>query len=130
MKRLLLVIVLAACMPAHAGNVNVTVNVGDPGFYGRIDIAGYPPPQLVYAQPVIVQPAPVAVAPEPLYLRVPPGHAKNWRKHCRKYNACAQQVYFVRDDWYNDVYVPRHAEKHGHGSHGNKHGKGKGKKEH
>jgi hypothetical protein len=52
----------------------------------------------------------VAVPAEPLYLRVPPGHAKHWRKHCREYNACDRQVYFVQERWYNDVYVPQYRE--------------------
>lgn len=47
---------------------------------------------------------PVAIAPAPLYLRVPPGHERNWGKHCRKYDACGRPVYFVQDDWYNNVY--------------------------
>jgi hypothetical protein len=90
-------------VPALA-QTSVSVAVGQPGFYGRIDIGGYPPPPLVYAQPVIVQPV-VGYAP-PVYLHVPPGHAKHWAKHCAKYGACAQPVYFVQDSWYNDVYVP------------------------
>jgi hypothetical protein len=35
-----------------------------------------------------------------VYLWVPPGHRKNWRKHCGQYQACGVPVYFVRDDWY------------------------------
>ncbi|MNN39992.1 hypothetical protein D3C81_1540490 [compost metagenome] len=49
----------------------------------------------------------------PIYLRVPPGHAKHWSKHCRKYNACNQEVYFVQDSWYNNQYVPRYRQQHG-----------------
>ncbi len=37
-----------------------------------------------------------------------PGHEKHWRKHCAQYNACGRPVYFVRDDWYNNEYVPRY----------------------
>jgi hypothetical protein len=48
------------------------------------------------------------VAPQPIYLHVPPDHAKDWRKHCREYNACAQPVYFVQDGWYENVYVPQY----------------------
>ena len=48
---------------------------------------------------------------EPIYLHVPPGHAKNWRKHCRKYDACGERVYFVQDSWYNQVYVPSYQER-------------------
>lgn len=49
--------------------------------------------------------------------------AQNWRKHCRKYNACGRPVYFVQGNWYNEVYVPRYRETHrddrGHGKHRN-----------
>jgi hypothetical protein len=47
--------------------------------------------------------------------------AQNWRKHCRKYNACGRPVYFVQDNWYNDVYVPRYRETH-RGDQGERHG--------
>ncbi|MFC3107998.1 hypothetical protein ACFQAT_11020 [Undibacterium arcticum] len=103
--------VAAAAVPAFAADVGVSVSVGDPGFYGRIDIGNVPPPQLIYAQPVIVQP--VAVAGPPLYLHVPPGHAKHWSKNCYRYNACGQRVYFVQDSWYNNVYVPSYREHRG-----------------
>jgi hypothetical protein len=137
MKRFLFVAAVAAVTaPALAAEVGVSVQVGEPGFYGRIDIGNFPQPRLVYAQPVVIQPVPVAVVREPIYLHVPPGHAKDWRKHCGKYNACGQPVYFVRDDWYNREYVPRYRERHGggHGKHhdddrgeGNDHGHGHGK---
>ena len=93
-------------------DVGVSVSVAQPGFYGRIDIGNLPPPQLVYAEPILIQPA--AVVTQPIYLRVPPGHAKNWGKHCRKYNACGQPVYFVQESWYNNVYVPHYR----HGANG------------
>ena len=48
----------------------------------------------------------------PIYLRVPPGHAKHWSKHCREYNACGERVFFVQDNWYNREYVPRYQEQH------------------
>ena len=35
-----------------------------------------------------------------MYLHVPQGHAKNWCKYCRKYNACGQPVYFVMSGEY------------------------------
>jgi len=110
--------------PALAADVGVSVSVGQPGFYGRIDIGNFPQPQVIYPQPVVIQRVPVAVAPQPIYLRVPPGHAKNWRKHCHKYDACGQPVYFVRDDWYNNVYVPRYREEHEHERHAKGHGQG------
>lgn len=90
-----------------AAEVGVSVQISQPGVYGRIDIGRFPQPQVVVAQPVIVQrpvvvQQPVVVAqPEPVYMWVPPGHRKNWRKHCAHYNACGVPVYFVRDDWYD-----------------------------
>lgn len=143
MKRLLLVIVVAASTaPAFAG---VSVEVGEPGFYGRIEIGNFPRPPLIYERPVVIERVPVTMVREPIYLHVPPGHAKNWRKHCHRYNACGQRVYFVRNDWYDTQYVPRYRERHGGGQgkhrddddrgerhdrgEGNdhRHGKGKGK---
>jgi hypothetical protein len=145
MKRLLSVLAVmmaVVAVPAIAADVGVSVQVGEPGFYGRIDIGTFPQPQVIYPRPVVIQPVPVGVARPPIYLRVPPGHAKNWRKHCNKYNACGQSVYFVPDRWYNDVYVPRYRESHGRGhsegrgddrdeghDHGHGHGNGKGHKE-
>ena len=93
---------------ASATDIGVSVGISQPGFYGRIDIGNSPPPVLVYSQPVVVQPAPVAVVRQPIYLHVPPGHAKNWSKHCHRYSACGQPVYFVQEQWYEEVYVPRH----------------------
>ena len=95
---------------AMASDVGVSINIGQPGFYGRIDIGNAPPPVLISPQPVWINR--VAVAPAPIYLRVPPGHEKNWDKHCKKYGACGGPVYFVRDEWYRDVYTP-HYSKHG-----------------
>ena len=107
MKRFLIAAALAAIVvPALAADVGVSVSIGQPGFYGRIDIGNYPQPQLIYPAPVMIQPMPMGMAPHPIYLRVPPGHRKNWRKHCRRYGACGQPVYFVQDNWYNNVYVP------------------------
>lgn len=111
MKRLLIASLLAVVSTsAAAADVGVSVSIGQPGFYGQIDINNYPQPQLIYRQPVMVHRVPVSR--QPVYLHVPPGHAKNWRKHCREYNACGERVYFVRDSWYNQEYVPRYQEKH------------------
>lgn len=111
MKRFLCAVVLAvAAVPAVAADVGVSINIGQPGYYGRLDIGNYPQPQLVYAQPVIIQRAHTSY--RPIYLHVPPGHAKNWRKYCGGYGACGRPVYFVRDRWYNDVYAPQYRAKH------------------
>lgn len=125
MKRFLFAAIVAAVTPALAADIGVSVSVGQPGFYGRIDIGSFPQPQLVYPEPVVIQRVPVAVVRQPIYLHVPPGHVKNWRKHCGRYNACRQPVYFVQENWYNDVYVPRYRD-HGDGP-GKRRGKGHGK---
>lgn len=111
MKRLLFAAVLAAAtVPAMAADVGVSVSIGQPGFYGQIHIGGYPPPQVIYPQPRVMYQA--AMYRPPIYLHVPPGHAKNWRKHCRAYNACGERVYFVQDNWYQHEYVPRYQNRH------------------
>src|SRR6202521_1912378 len=111
MKRFLWLAAMAgASRPALAG---VSVTVGQPGFYGRIDIGNLPEPRVIYAEPVVIQRAPMGEVREPIYLHVPQGHERNWRKHCRQYNACGQPVYFVHDDWYQKEYVPRYREDHG-----------------
>ena len=99
------VAVLLPALTATAANVGLSVDVGQPGFYGRIDIGQVPPP-VIYAQPLVIAPAPVAVMQRPIYLRVPPSHAKNWSRHCARYSACGQQTYFVREDWYRNAYAP------------------------
>ncbi len=118
-KRFLIAAALAAATlspAAQATDVGISVNIGQPGFYGRLDIGGFPPPVLLYPQPVMIQAVPYGRPP--LYLRVPPGHAKNWRKHCHRYRACGERVYFVRDDWYQREYAPRYRERHdGHREH-------------
>lgn len=107
MKHLLIGAALATLVgSAMAANVGVSVSIGQPGFYGRIDLGNAPQPQLIYAQPMIIQPAPIGYVRQPIYLRVPAGHEKNWGKHCRKYNACGQPVYFVQDNWYRNDYAP------------------------
>jgi hypothetical protein len=112
MKRILFAAVMGAiAAPVGAADVGVSVNVGQPGFYGRIDIGNAPRPQLVYPEPVVIERAP-GNAPRPVYLYVPPEHAKDWRKHCHRYNACGQPVYFVQRDWYENVYVPHYRASH------------------
>jgi hypothetical protein len=106
--------VITASTPALAARAAVSISIGEPGFYGQIDIGNAPPPVLVNPRPVIIQPAPVGVVAEPIYLRVPPDHAKHWRTHCAHYNACGRPVYFVQDRWYNSVYVPHYRHEHHH----------------
>ncbi len=116
MKKLFYAAVLALISaPVFAQDVGVAVTIGQPGFYGQIILGNAPPPEVIYAQPVIIAPGPVGLAP--IYLHVPPGYEKHWGRHCHEYNACGRPVYFVRDGWYNDVYVPhyrRHEDEYRH----------------
>ncbi len=106
------VAVSAACSAPALAQVGVSVNVGEPGFFGSLDIGGYPPPQTINAQPIIVDRGPDYGA-APLYLHVPVGYEADWRHHCREYNACGRRVFFVRDDWYRNVYAPHYYRTHG-----------------
>jgi hypothetical protein len=131
---------------AHATDVGVSVQISQPGVYGRVDIGRFPQPAVVVQQPVVIaQPAVVVAQPQPVYMWVPPGHRKHWHKHCYRYNACGTPVYFVQDRWYRQHVAPvpvRHApppprpmpphmapepryEPHGRGE-GRGHGRGKG----
>lgn len=141
-RNLLVTALGAVLLPAvAAAQVGVSVNIGEPGFYGQINLGDVPQPQVIYQQPVIVEHVPESAGP-PLYLRVPPGHEKHWERHCAEYNACGHRVYFVRDDWYRNQVMPRyhhegghdegrhegwdhhdHGDRHDHGDHGD-HGHG------
>ncbi|MDH5539920.1 MAG: hypothetical protein OEY03_11005 [Rhizobacter sp.] len=132
--------------PASAQpNVNIVVD-GQirPGLYGRVEIGGLLPPPLLFPQPVVIVQPPRPVPRSPIYLHVPPGHAKNWGKHCHRYSACGQPVYFVksreyepdygrhyrddrhdhwRDDRRHDRYDDRRGDKRGGKNKRGKHGK-------
>ena len=116
MKRFLIGAALAlttftCTTPVSAADVGVSLSIGQPGFYGQLDIGDYPQPRLLYRQPIIVERGVRRDRP-PIYLHVPPGHAKHWRRYCGEYNACGERVFFVHDDWYNREYVPRYQERH------------------
>ena len=106
-------LVLAASALTSAGvaaqtTVGVSIGINQPGVYGRIDIGNHPPPIVVNQQPVIIIQQPVAVVRQPIYLYVPPGHQKKWSKHCSRYNACGQPVYFVQEQWVVERYRNEH----------------------
>ena len=108
---------LLASLAAQAGIPSINVTVGgeiSPGVYGEVQIGNTPPPPVVYAQPVIIRHEHHDEG-HPIYLHVPPGHAKNWARHCGKYNACNRSVYFVKSAEYEPGY-------RGHGRGHDKHG--------
>ena len=111
--------------PALAADVGVSLSIGQPNFYGNIVIGDAPPPVVVYREPMVVTRTQVVY--EPVYLHVRAGEAQNWPQYCGHYNACGRPVYFVEDDYYNNVYAPHYREHHDNGNHGNKHGHGHGR---
>ena len=134
MKRFISLAVLAVCLPftlaASAADVGVSVQISQPGVYGRIDIGNYPQPVLVQRQPVIIvresRPQPV----QPVYMWVPPGHRKDWKKHCGHYQACGVPVYFVQDGWYEENVNKKEGKGHSKGKDkGKDKDKGHGKKD-
>jgi hypothetical protein len=101
---------LALATPPAVAGVDVGVSIGfdQPGLYGRIDIGRFPYPQVIATTPVIVvPPAYRYYRARPVYLWVPPGHRRDWRRHCGAYGACSQPVVFVRDDWARQHVVRR-----------------------
>ena len=114
MKRFLIAAVIAVASltsTAFAADVGVSISVGQPGFFGQLNIGDFPQPSVIYSQPVIVERG-MYMNQEPIYLHVPPRHYKNWNRYCHRYNACNRRVYFVNDNWYQHEYVPRYQERH------------------
>src|SRR6185437_9691551 len=71
-KTLCAVLLATFAAPALAADVGVSITLGQPGFYGQIDIGNIPRPPLLYAQPVVIVRSPQYVSAEPIYLHVPP----------------------------------------------------------
>ena len=108
-------VLLLTALSAHAVDSYVNATVGGvlrPGVYGRIEVGSAAPLPVMHPHPVIIS-QPVVVTPvQPVYLYVPPGHQKHWAKHCTRYNACGQHVYFV-----NMAKYQKHHGHHGHHGH-------------
>jgi hypothetical protein len=114
----------ATCVEAQNVSVNAVIT-GEvvPGVYGQVVLGNRPPPPVVYEQPTIIEPVGAGPPVQPIYLHVPPGHAKNWRKHCHEYHACNRPVYFVRSAEYEPGFDRERWEReHGHGHHDDEHG--------
>ena len=90
-------------------SVSLAADAGQPGYYGRIDVSNGPRPKLIYAKPVMIQGK--KVNQEPVYLHVRPGQARNWKDHCKQYEACGKRVYFVNHKWYETTYVDNHRQR-------------------
>lgn len=102
-----LVMLAPGAVTAQAAGVGFSITVGQPGFFGRINVRGYPVPEVIYGRPMLAEPD-YGYPGSPIYLHVPRGWASHWRRHCAEFRACYRPVYFVRDSWYNEVYVPRY----------------------
>ena len=112
-------------LSSHAAPATIHLSVGgeiSPGVYGNVQFGNAPPPPVFYPQPRIIVSQPEHASAQPIYLHVPPGHAKNWAKHCRKYDACNQPVYLVKSAEYEPGYSKRKKnDRHGEGHQNEKH---------
>ncbi len=77
MKNLFIAAALCGAALSAQAQTNINIHIGQPDFYGRIELGEFRQPPVVYARPIIVE-RHARVAPQPLYLRVPPGHMKKW----------------------------------------------------
>ena len=104
-KFIALLIAAGAVSSASAGvSVGVSIDINQPGVYGRVTLGTGPVPMLVNPEPVIIAPAPVAMQMAPIYLYVPLEHQRHWAKYCARYHACGQRVFFVQEKWVKDRY--------------------------
>jgi hypothetical protein len=92
---------------------SLTLQLGQPGYVGQINLGNQGPPPVYGYRPVIVRPSSqqrhrwTQASSQPVYLRVPPNQIRDWGRYCGLYQACHVPVQFVRDDWYRNVYAPR-----------------------
>lgn len=116
----------ALLMTPAIAQVNFSLNFGQPGYYGRVEVGDDSPrPVLLYQQPVIIERSRNDVG-QPVYVNVPPLQARNWSGYCSGYRLCNRPVYFVNNNWYEQSYVPAYRKYKGKNYyHGNKHYKNK-----
>jgi hypothetical protein len=107
------IVVVAGVQIAAADSIGsaraASSTTATPGVYGRLDVDSKQSPPLVYEQAMFIEAPETAGKVQPVYLHVPPEHAKNWKKHCAKYQACKQPVYFVKSAEYEPGYDPKAA---------------------
>jgi len=106
-----------ANLPAQADDIGINVVLeGEvaPGVYGRVELGKDSHPDVYYPQPVVIVKDSKYSKYKPTYLHVPPGHAKNWGKHCHKYHACERPVYFIKSVEYEESYQREHQHDHDH----------------
>ncbi len=128
---LLMCVVVLTHMPAQADDLGINVVLeGEvaPGVYGRVELGKDSHPAIYYPQPMVIVKNSRYSQYQPVYLHVPPGHAKNWGKHCHKYHACERPVYFVKSIEYEESYQREHHQDNDHKKSDGKGKKGNGKK--
>lgn len=123
--RCILLAAIVAMTPVQSvtADLGISLRIGQPGFYGEIHLGEFfPAPELIYTEPVIIHRPSVHIVQQPIYLHVPPGHVRLRHRYCYQYNTCNRPVFFVRERWYNNIYVPQY---HRHNTlqhrYGNKH---------
>src|SRR5574337_462800 len=65
-----------------------------------------------YVNATVGAPPAVYVPRAPIYMYVPPGHAKHWAKHCARYAACGQPVYFLKEPPRRPDHFQGHRDRH------------------
>jgi hypothetical protein len=89
------------------GTAALAADALDDAYFGRIDLPPSQRPDLINARAVQVAPTPAGAVAVPIFLHVRPGQEKRWSAHCKAYGACALPVYFVKESWYREIYLPR-----------------------
>lgn len=115
MNKFLIAVTLLCSASGGAIAQSIDIPLGSSSYFGRIDLGNLSRPPVIYQEPIFAQRPDNYRTVQPQYLRVPPGHAKKWSKHCSRYNACGQPVYFVQDSWYQNTYAPSLRKTHGGG---------------
>ena len=100
------VLATVAPLAAVADKAETITGEVTPGVYGRVDTAKHPNPKLVYEHAMFIEAPTDGGKVQPIYLHVPPDHAKNWKKHCKAYDACKTPVFFVKSAEYEPGYQP------------------------
>jgi hypothetical protein len=123
----LALIAIGSAAPLLA-EVSAPVTLGEPEFYGRLELdEGYYRPRVVHDRPVVLDRRFQNMAP--IYVRAPRDQYRDWRRHCAKYDACERPVYFVRDEWYTQIYAPRYRQLHARNFEGRRYPDDEGKRE-
>lgn len=107
MKRYLLAAALSVAAAA-ASAADVAVSAGHPDYFGQLEVGHLAPPAVVYENAVIVRGKRRVEGAEAIYMRLPEKQVRQWSKYCSRYDACGRPVYFVKDEWYRNVYVAHH----------------------